>query len=455
MSASCRGAPASASATTSRWRCRTTRGPTTSLSAPNGRTAATWCASPTTARGSTTSMTRWCGTVRCGSTIRPARRAAAAWRSGRRTSAQTVSAAGYTKLAQRTQVTGFVSLGYWNNDEPLQPFTINSALPQLALPRGTPQAEARVFSTNLEFRLSSDDRLASQRPRAALRLQQRNAAHGDSGIHQLRHVRQGVVDRRARAVRALAARRSMPMPPGAGCTPLALTVGYTRNNSSHDFRIFEDTGEDVLRLTADAVGTQWLTFRAQYELAGRSGSGLNEVCSSQIGEQPALRHYDLANRTRNRFTGQVDVVPNDAVDVQRLGGLRQGRLRRQLSSACRSRRSASSRWRPIIPMPSGFGAGASYNYERYLGCSGRAPRVRPGEENDPLRDWTDRFDRARQLLLDLRDAATDRPQHRGAPLVRLQLRRGQLPLYHRAGRPAADAHSCPTCSTSCSSCTLT
>ena len=42
--ASCRGAPASASATTSRWRCRTTPARTTSPSAPSGRTAAAWCA---------------------------------------------------------------------------------------------------------------------------------------------------------------------------------------------------------------------------------------------------------------------------------------------------------------------------------------------------------------------------------------------------------------------------
>ena len=51
--ASCPGAPASASATTSRWRCPTTRAPTTSPSAPSGRTRATCCASPTAARGST------------------------------------------------------------------------------------------------------------------------------------------------------------------------------------------------------------------------------------------------------------------------------------------------------------------------------------------------------------------------------------------------------------------
>ena len=46
-------------------------------------------------------------------------------------------------------MTGLFSFGVWNNDEPLQPFTINEALPQLALPRTSAQAEAHVLSANL------------------------------------------------------------------------------------------------------------------------------------------------------------------------------------------------------------------------------------------------------------------------------------------------------------------
>ena len=44
--------------------------------------------------------------------------------------------------------------------------------------------------------------------------------------------------------------------------PVALTVGYSRNNTGHDFRIFENTGENVLRLTADAAGSQWFVSRS-------------------------------------------------------------------------------------------------------------------------------------------------------------------------------------------------
>ena len=57
------------------------------------------------------------------STSAPGRGRMALWPSN---SAQTVSAAGYSKFAHRTQLTGFVSFGSWSNDEPLQPFTINA-----------------------------------------------------------------------------------------------------------------------------------------------------------------------------------------------------------------------------------------------------------------------------------------------------------------------------------------
>ena len=55
-------------------------------------------------------------------------------------------------------------LWVWSNDEPLQPFTINSALPQIALPRANTEGEAHVFSTNLSLtsRPSTDWRFSAR-----------------------------------------------------------------------------------------------------------------------------------------------------------------------------------------------------------------------------------------------------------------------------------------------------
>jgi MtrB/PioB family decaheme-associated outer membrane protein len=318
------------------------------------------------------------------STSAPGRGRMALWPSN---FAQTVSAAGYTKLARRTQVTGFVSLGYWNNDEPLQPFTINAALPQLALPRGSAEAEARVFSTNINLvsRPSTDWRFSGRLRHYGYENQTPHTA-----IPQFINYDTSVATSSTGGPELFAHSRTTfdADATWSGLNPLAVTVGYTRNNSSHDFRIFDDTGEDVLRLTADAIGNQWLTFRAQYELAGRSGSGLNEDLLIEIGEQPALRHYDVANRSRNRFTGQVDVTPNElwtfgaSAGVGKddyddsFFGLQESTFRVYALSADFSH-------------PSGFGAGATYNYERYAGLQ----RSHEGDSstaqfNDPLRDWT-------------------------------------------------------------------
>ena len=115
-------------------------------------------------------------------------------------SLQTLSAAGYTKFARRTQLTGSLAFGWANNDEPLLPFTINSALPQFPLPRATTEASATTVATTISLVSRPADVLAIQHPVPPLRLRQRHARHPDHDIHQLRHVGRREHDRRAAAV---------------------------------------------------------------------------------------------------------------------------------------------------------------------------------------------------------------------------------------------------------------
>ena len=320
------------------------------------------------------------------STSAPGRGRMALWPSN---SAQTISAAGYQKLARRTQVTGFISYGAWSNNEPLQPFTINSALPQIALPRASSDLEARVFSTNINLvsRPQTDWRFSArlrhygydnQSPHTSIptfiNYDTSTKASSTGGPELYSHNRT-TFDADAT---------------WSGLQPVALTVGFTRNNSAHDFRIFENTGENVLRLTADAVGSQWVTFRAQYELSDRSGDGLNEDLLVQIGEQPDLRHYDVADRSRNRFTGQVDVLPNELWTISASAGLGKDEFDDSyfgLQESSFKTFSLSADYRHA----NGFGGGASYNFERYSGdqrSRQASPGSTPPQENDPNRDWT-------------------------------------------------------------------
>ena len=320
------------------------------------------------------------------STSAPGRGRTALWPSN---SAQTVSAAGYSKFAHRTQLTGFVSFGSWNNDEPLQPFTINATLPQLALPRTTTDATAHVFSTNLnlvsrpldEWRFSARVRrydYSNETPQAVIPQfinYDTSVTTSSTGGPELYAHNRTTFDADAT---------------WTGLQPLALSVGYTRNNTGHDFRIFDNTGENTLRLTADAVGTQWLTFRADYELSDRSGSGLNEDLLVEIGEQPALRHYDVADRTRNKFNGQIDIVPNDLWTFSVSGGVGKDDYDDSYFGLQESTFRVFSLGADLR-RPDGWGAGASYNYERYSGFQqsrNASPGQTPPQETDPLRNWT-------------------------------------------------------------------
>ena len=316
----------------------------------------------------------------------PGRGRMALWPSN---SAQTFSAAGNVKLARRTQVTGFLSYGVWNNDEPLQPFTINPMLPQMTLPRSSTEGEAHVLSTNLNLvsRPATDWRFS-----ARLRRYDYDNQTPHTDIPQFINYDTSVKTSSTGGPEPYAHSRTTfdADATWTGLLPFAFTAGYTHNSSGHDFRIFEDTGEDVLTLKADAVGWQWVTFRANYELADRTGSGLDEALLVQIGEQPALRHYDIANRTRNRFTGQVDVTPTeDWMLSASLGagkdeyddsyfGLQESTFRVFTLSA-------------DYQQPSGLGAGASYDYERYYGLQrsrSASPGQTPDQVTDPNRDWT-------------------------------------------------------------------
>jgi MtrB/PioB family decaheme-associated outer membrane protein len=316
------------------------------------------------------------------STSAPGRGRMALWPSN---SAHTLSATGYYKLARRTKVTGFVSYGLWSNDEPLQPFTINATLPQLALPRSNSEAEAAVVSSN--FSLTSQPRndwYFSARLRTYDYDNQTTAAAIPEFINydtSIKASSTGGPRRYAHSRTTFDADATW-----SGLRPLALTAGYTRQHGAYDFRVFESTADDTLHLTAETTGSNWVTFRARYELAGRSGAGLDESLLTQVGEQPALRHYDVANRTRKRFTGQVDVVPNELwIFSASLGageddfddsyfGLQESTFRVFSLSA-------------DFQQPQGFGGGASYNYERYAGLQ-QSRSASPGQENDPLRDWT-------------------------------------------------------------------
>ena len=314
----------------------------------------------------------------------PSRGRLAMWPSN---SAQSISFAGYTKMAHKTQFTGHLSFGFWSNDEPLQPFTINTALQQIALPRETAQADATVVSTNLnlvshpvdDWRFSGKFRRYDYNNNMPATSITQYVAY-DSNIST---TPTGGPDNFAHSRTTFDADATY-----TGVKLLALNAGYTRNDNGYDFRTFESSGENVLRLSADAVGNSFVTFRAQYELGSRSGSGLDETTLTSIGEHPEMRHFDLANRTRNRFTGQVDIVPNDAWMFSASTGVGKDDYKDSVFGLQEFTVKTFSLGADY-KAPNGLGAGATYNYEQYDGLqTSHEGDSSDTQFNDRLRDWT-------------------------------------------------------------------
>jgi MtrB/PioB family decaheme-associated outer membrane protein len=302
-------------------------------------------------------------------------------------SAQTISFAGYTKLAHKTQVTGSFSYGLWSNDEPLQPFTINATLPQFALPRATTEGKAHVFSTNLNL---------TSRPVPDWRFSARLRNYTYDNLMPVTSITNMISYDDGPSTTPtggpdLYAHSRTNVDGDATWTklmPFAVTFGYSHNGNGYDARIFESSGENVFRVSADAVGTSWLTFRTQYEFGDRSGSGLDEEQLKDIGEHPEMRHYDLADRTRHRFTAQADIAPSDVWTFSVSTGI----LQDDFSDSFYGLQDSTGRTFSLAAdfhLPNGLGAGGSYNYERYAGLQ----RSHEGDSstaqfNDPLRDWT-------------------------------------------------------------------
>ncbi len=336
-------------------------------------------------------------------------------------SAQTISFGGYTKLAHKTQVTGFFSYGLWSNDEPLQPFTINSALAPIALPRANADAEAHVFSTNLnltshpatDWRFGARFRnytYANHMPATSIT---QYVAY-DSSVST---TPTGGPDLYAHDRTTFDADATWDK-----LKPLALTVGYTHNANGYDARTFKSSGEDVFRVSADAVGSSWATFRVQYEVGSRTGSGLDEKALTDIGEHPEMRYYDLADRTRNRFTRAGRHRPVGRLDVQRLRRTPARRLQRHCVRTAEVEREHLLARRRLPPAERhGRGCHLQLRAVYRTAAIARGGFVRRAVQRSPAQ-LDVRLDRDGPLFFHLRDAAPHRPQHRGAVLVRFQPR---------------------------------
>jgi MtrB/PioB family decaheme-associated outer membrane protein len=304
------------------------------------------------------------------------------------------SATGLLNLPSHSRATAYVSLGRWSQNDPLIPFTVNSALQTIPLDRPTTDVEARVAAMTYTF---------TSRPVDAVFVSARFRSYDFDNRTPVFNVGNTVAY--DTSVAAFAEGGTSPysftrrtFDADASFTQLrhaAFRVGYTREQVDQTFRLFDTTTENTVRLSADATGLSWLTLRAVYEHAKRVGSGFDEQTLDDIGEQVSLRQFDISDRNSDRVSAIVQVMPGSSLSFN--GSVSAGREERPgtVFGLRSNDNHAFSLGVDFVPR-NAVSLGLSYDYEKYTALQA-SRQANPGVQfDDPTRDWTtDSNDRAR------------------------------------------------------------
>lgn len=305
------------------------------------------------------------------------------------------------KLPHRSRASAYVSAATLKDaGEPLVPQTINSALAPGPLQRTTVDGEAGTSAINLTF---------VSRP----------LRHFDLDVRYRRYDYDNRTPEFPMTERVSYDNSVSPVSPPVESEPFGLLrhtfdvdfkvmpagglsagVGFSRLSEDRTHRIFESTTDNVVRVTFDKVGGPWFTLRTKYEHAQRRGTGIEhgEAELAAIGEQPGMRHFDIAARDRDRVTILGSTTPLQWVGItasvaagkddylQSLFGLRDNTHRVYGTGV-----DLTPTDRMILS--------TSYSFERYNALS-RSRQANPGAQfTDPSRNWaTDATDRVHSLL---------------------------------------------------------
>lgn len=309
-------------------------------------------------------------------------------------------AAGAYKLPARTRATANISIGRANQNEPLVAPTINTALVAPPLARTTAEAAANVVS--MVYGLNS-------RPAENLWLNARyryyDYANNTQHFETTKIVGDWALGTTPWENEPLSVRRHT-LDLDASFTPMryaVLGVGYTREAARRSFRIFEDTADDIFRVTADSTGNQYFTVRLKYERSTRDGSNFDAHLLEEVAEQPDMRHFDIANLKRDRATAILTLTPAAWISLNGSIGTGDDNYEDSGFGLRDNTNRTYGAGVDLMPMDTVM-LGVSYQREKYTANQySRTSSPLPSPTfNDPTRDWwidsTDRVETAAATL---------------------------------------------------------
>jgi MtrB/PioB family decaheme-associated outer membrane protein len=297
---------------------------------------------------------------------------------------------GATSFPLHGRVTGYVAFGQGRSNEPLLPYTINTAVPFMPLARET--AEGEQHTTVAQF-------TASMRPTRIIGL---NAKYRYADVD----VRTSVFERPNGNVPYDSKQSTPPASPSAyhsvkrntfdvdGVVVVAphtsVKVGFSALGTDYTHRIWESTSENVFRVSADTAGWSGLMVRALYENRSREGDNFDADALDEVGELPTMRHYDVADRDRNRFTLIANYSPGGLFGVNASLGVGRDEYPDTTHGLLNYDTNQAAVGFTIAP-EGPYSLDASYGWEKYTSLQRSRNASDAAQQADARRDWTTDF----------------------------------------------------------------
>lgn len=221
---------------------------------------------------------------------------------------ETFSGTGVARLARRSTVSANFAVSTLKQDGTIIPFTINTAIEPIHLERNHAEAKVNVGVLGLAFNSRPVPNLwLTGRYRYRKHDNKTPMFEGDEYVRFDQVLEEGGGETEQFNIE----RNTLNL--GLSYTALphtAFRVDYVRDAVDRTHREFATTTENAITFSVDSIGSQFVTLRSSYEHAQRTGSGFSEEVLEHAGQQPEMRHYDVANRDRDRGTMLFTVTPN-------------------------------------------------------------------------------------------------------------------------------------------------
>jgi len=305
-----------------------------------------------------------------------------------------VNFGGAYRFPARTSLNGTLSVGQARQDAALVPYTINTALAPLnnvsSLDRTNADARANLGAATLNL-LARPSRVVSLQGRYRFARFDNRTAHFER--HEYVRFDQTIEEGQSPEFHGYTRNNVDVDASYSRLRYTTLRVGYGYAGASFPQRVYFRTHENTFRASLDTVGNQYVSFRSLYERSLRRGDGFHGAVLALVGEQPGMRHYDVADRDRDRVTLLTTVTPAGDIGLTASVAWTDDTFRnpeqpRQNSFGLLDYRTQTYGI-GIDYLPGDIlGVGASYNFDKYDGLS-QSRNASPGAQfNDPNRNWT-------------------------------------------------------------------